>query len=151
MTEEKKSSDGDALAEKLAKALPRLTAEQIAQVSPKFKRMRFAPGEVIIHQDDPPQHFYIVMNGRAVVHHENMSGRRLDIDERTPGSYFGEIGLLKNQPRSATVRAADDEAVDVLVLDREDFLALMTDSRATEAQVSRDMIRHLIHLANFQE
>ena len=147
MPEEHETGD---LSTRLAEALPRLTPEQIAQVSPKFARASFAPGKVIIRQGDPPLRFYIVVRGRVEVTYENPSGDRQVVDELAAGDTFGEIGLLKDRPRTATVSAAADEEVEVLTLDREDFLALVQDSRATESQVTQDLIRHMINLAHYQ-
>lgn len=150
MSQHDGTDDRQILAANLAQALPQLTPEQIGRVSPHFKRASYRPGEVIIRQNDPPQRFYIVVSGRAEVSHEDASGNSHIVDECTAGHYFGEMGLLKDRPRTATVRAAPDEAVEALVLEREDFLALVDESRATEAQVTQDLIRHMINLANFQ-
>jgi CRP-like cAMP-binding protein len=133
----------------LAKALPKLTPDMIAEVSPKLVRKRFAPGEMIIRQGEPADYFYVVLSGMAEIHHESLSGRDSPVDVCIPGEYFGEIGLLQNQPRTASVRAAET-GVEVLALAREDFLELMQESRATETLVARKMTLRLIHLANFQ-
>lgn len=143
-------TDDDTLAGRLARALPRLTREQIAQVSPNFRRESYGPGQEIIRQGDPPERFYIVLRGQAEVLHDSLSGQRRQVDLREPGSTFGEIGLLKNRPRTATVRATD-EGAELLVLEREDFLALVDDSRATETQVTQDLIRHMLNLAGYQD
>ena len=126
--------------ELLAQALPKLTAEQVAEVSPKLVRRAYEPGEVIINQGDAPDRFYIVIGGEAEVWHEGLSGQSDEIDLRKPGEYFGEVGLLQDRPRSATVRAPEDGRVEVLAMDREDFLELMHDSKATEMNVAQEMI-----------
>lgn len=148
--DESELSENSAESQDLARALPRLTREQIHQVSPRLVRQTFAGGEEIIRQGDVPDRFYIVIDGQAEVWHQNMSGESEVVDVRKPGEYFGEIGLLRNQPRTATVRAPADGEVEVLALERQDFEALLDDSRATESQIARDMIRRLIQLANFQ-
>jgi CRP-like cAMP-binding protein len=84
------------------------------------------------------------------VSHQGQSGQRATVDRRVPGEYFGEIGLLHNQPRSATVAASAEGELELLALNREDFLALIDESRGTEAQVAQEMIRRLINLADFQ-
>ena len=150
MADESKSSNKQGINQDLARALPRLTTEQVAEVSPKFIRVTYAPGEIIIRQDDLPERFYIVIRGRVEVVHEGLSGRTHTVNVRGPGEYFGEIGLLHNSPRSATVRAAAEGEVEVLALDRQAFKELIDDSRATEAQVALEMTQRLIHLADFQ-
>ena len=82
--------------------------------------------------------------------HENLSGETYLIATREQGDYLGEIGLLKDQPRSATVRAPEDSTVEVLAMGREDFNALIAESKGTEAQVAWKMIQRLIILADYQ-
>lgn len=142
--------DKGTMDEFLALALPKLTAEQVAEVSPKLVRKTYGPGQVIINQGDAPDHFYIVIAGKAEVWHEGLSGQSGEIDVRKPGEYFGEVGLLQDRPRSATVRAPEDSPVEVLAMDRQDFLELMDESRATEMNVAQEMIQRLISLASAQ-
>ncbi|MFN2221681.1 MAG: cyclic nucleotide-binding domain-containing protein [Candidatus Promineifilaceae bacterium] len=134
----------------LAQALPKLTAEQVREVSPKLVRQIYEPGQVIINQGDAPDRFYIVIAGRAEVWHEGLSGQHGEIVTRKPGEYFGEVGLLQDRPRSATVRAPADSPVEVLAMDRQDFLDLMDESKATEMNVAQEMIQRLISLAEVQ-
>ncbi len=148
--QESTGNDRQTVDQKLAQALPRLTPEQVAQVSPKLIRQTFAPGEVIIRQGEPPDRFYIMLRGQADVWHEDLAGESKFIDTRQPGEYFGETGLLQNRPRSATVCASDEGEVEVLALDRHDFQALIDESRATEMHVAREMIQRLINLADVQ-
>jgi CRP-like cAMP-binding protein len=148
MANESGPDDRRTLSESLAQALPRLTTEQIAKVSPNFGRAGYAPGETILRQNDPPERFYILLSGSVEVSHLDTHGQDHVIDTHGPGHTFGEIGLLKDVPRTATVRAVD--RVEVLTLERDDFLALVHASRATETQVTQDLIRHMITLANSQ-
>ncbi len=148
--DEKGASGEPAVNLDLALALPKLTPEQVAQVSPKFIRETYAAGEAIIRQGEPPERFYIVIRGKTEVRHEGLSGHTETVTWRLPGEYFGEIGLLQNRPRSATVSASAEGEVELLVLSRQDFPDMLDESRATEAHVARDMIKRLISLADFQ-
>lgn len=138
------------LSDDLTRALPRLTAEQVAEVSPKLVRESYGPGQVIIRQGDPADRFYIVLHGTAEVCHEGQDGEIETIATLKPGEYFGETGLIQNRPRSATVRAPLDGGVEVLAMDRQDFQALMEESKATEMHLAQEMIRRLISLADAQ-
>jgi CRP/FNR family cyclic AMP-dependent transcriptional regulator len=132
----------------LAQALPQLTTEQIAQVSPRFIRETFAPGEAIIRQGDAPDRFYIVIRGQAEVLYEDLKGEIETVDRRKAGEYFGETGLIQNRPRSATVRASTEGEVEVLAMDRQDFQEMMAESKATEMHLAQEMIQRLIRLAD---
>lgn len=148
MGDEGKTSAQQSADQRLAQALPQLTAEQIAEVSPRFVRETFAPGEVIIQQGDLPDRFYIVIRGRAEVHYEDLKGETELVDTRKAGEYFGETGLLQNRPRSATVIASPDMGVELLAMDRQDFQELITESKATEMHLAQEMLQRLIRLAN---
>jgi cytochrome P450/CRP-like cAMP-binding protein len=131
----------------LAKALPTLSHEQITRVAPEITTRTYVPSEVIIRQDEPAETFYILISGRAEVIRRYPSGSETTIDWCEPGEYFGEIGLLHDRPRTATVRAAENGA-EVLVLDRAAFLGLMGGSAATESAIAKEMARRLIAIAH---
>jgi MFS family permease len=77
-----------------------------------------AAGEVVIRAGDPGDRFYIVADGELEV-----VGEGLHATAR-PGDHFGEIALLRDVPRTATVRAVVDSRL--YALERGDFLAAVT-------------------------
>jgi cytochrome P450/CRP-like cAMP-binding protein len=130
----------------LALALPRLSAQQIAGVVPRFETAVFPPGAVIIRQGDAPRSFYVVMRGAVEVVNHHPSGYDILIGTLGPGEYFGEVGLLHGRPRTATVRAASDAEAEVMVLDEAAFRGLMTESEQTGRDVARSMAERLVAL-----
>jgi MFS family permease len=76
-------------------------------------------GSIVIREGDPGSRFYVLTQGRAVV----SRGGEV-VTERGPGDYFGEVALLLEQPRNATVTALSD--IRVFVLEREEFLRVVT-------------------------
>ncbi|MDB5311811.1 MAG: macB 2 [Gemmataceae bacterium] len=81
----------------------------------------YDPGQVIIHQGDRvDEHgkFYLIRRGTVEVL-RTADGVTAKVDEMGPGRYFGEVALLMDQPRNATVRAVD--RVEVYTVDRETF------------------------------
>lgn len=77
-----------------------------------------AAGQPVVSRGDAGDHFYVIAEGRAIVELEG-SERELG-----PGGFFGEIALLRDVPRTATVRAAD--ALRFYAIARNDFLAAVT-------------------------
>jgi len=106
-------------------ALPVATIEQLAA---RLEHAEFAPGRAVFEQGTHGERFYIVEAGRAEVIRDD----RL-VDTLGRGDCFGEIALLRDQVRTATVRAAADEELRVSVLPRGAFLTAVTGYPASAA------------------
>jgi MFS family permease len=90
----------------------------------------FVPGQVMIREGDPGDRWYLVHRGRLRV---TAAGRELR--ELGPGDGFGEIALLHDRPRTATVEAI--EAGSAWALQREEFLAVVVRTPASLAEAER--------------
>jgi CRP-like cAMP-binding protein len=83
-------------------------------------RVEVPAGEVVVHEGDESDRFYVIESGLVRV---TATDGHLLRDEG-PGEYFGEIGLLRDVPRTATITAAEDTVL--LALEREEFLGAVT-------------------------
>ena len=72
-------------------------------------------GETVVQEGNPGDEFYVIDTGTV-----DVSLRGAHVITRGPGEFFGEIALIRDTPRTATVRAA--EAVQLVVVDRAAFL-----------------------------
>ena len=86
------------------------------------RREYFEPGQVVFREGDRGDWLYVVTDGEVEVLKGDGAGRATALRRLGPGECFGEIALVSNQPRSATVRAVC--ATNVLAVDREAFQAL---------------------------
>ena len=77
-------------------------------------------GDTLFERGDPGDAFYVVASGRARVIGQDAAGREISLSVLKRGDHFGDIALLTEAPRTATVRAAEDLVL--LRLDRHDFL-----------------------------
>ena len=96
--------------------LPEPTLEQLAAA---LARVRFQAGRTIVKRGTAGDRFYVIADGTVEV--------AVDVGEVKvlgPGDYFGEIALLRDVPRTATVTAATD--VELYALERDDFIAALT-------------------------
>jgi hypothetical protein len=96
--------------------LPFAIVENLAS---RLQSAAYEPGEVIIRAGEPAERFYMISDGRA---RASKDGRQLR--EMGTGDSFGEIALLRQVPRTATVAAVS--RVQARTLAREEFLAAVT-------------------------
>jgi predicted MFS family arabinose efflux permease len=97
-------------------ALPPPAIEHLAS---KLAPRRVNAGEVVFRQGDPGDVFYIVVSGRVDI---LVDGKK--VADAGRGEGFGEIALLRDVPRTATVVAAED--AQLLALDGDEFIAAVT-------------------------
>jgi hypothetical protein len=113
--------------------LPLATTERLARDLVEVAAER---GEVVIRQGDLGDRFFVIAQGELDAFEDDSYRRTM-----VAGDCFGEIALLRDVPRTATVRARTDSVL--LELDRESFLGAVTglrhSSRAAEALAERRM------------
>ncbi len=118
-----------------------LSKEDLKEVADKVKLRQFFPEEVIVWQGQPSTALFLVINGIVVI-------KRIWLERESvlaylmPGSTFGEVGILENEPRSANVVAMTE--VDVIVIQREDFLDLLKRRAVVAIQLARILGRYLL-------
>ena len=87
-----------------------------------------AADQVVVSRGEVGNHFYAIAGGRAAVERDDGTTRELG-----PGDFFGEIALLREVPRTATVRAL--EPLQLFALERDEFLTAVTGHAPTLATV----------------
>jgi MFS family permease len=95
--------------------LPPQALERLAR---SLQPVHVAAGDVLFHAGDEGDLFYVIESGELAI--ELATGTKTE----GPGGWVGEIALLRDVPRTATVRAITD--ADLLALDRDEFLGAVT-------------------------
>ena len=105
--------------------LKHVDAYEISQICDALKIKKFAKGDVIIKQNDIGDDFYIIESGNAKATKVFEEGKDAeDVKEYSVGGYFGELALIKNEPRAASIIATSEE-VKCLILDRKSFKRML--------------------------
>jgi len=104
------------------KLLQTLTQQERETVMDVMEEEKFKTGATIIKQGDPGEKFYVVTSGECVVTIDSEEGSK-EVGKIAVGGYFGEIALLTNQARLATVAAVGD--VSVMCISRKAFVRVM--------------------------
>jgi CRP/FNR family cyclic AMP-dependent transcriptional regulator len=100
--------------------LSRLSDGQRARLAGRVTRRTFRDGSTIVKQGDTSMSFYVLLSGRVRVEHESRGrGANVEIEELGHGAAFGEMGLIDDMPRAATVLAL--EPTECALLARWDF------------------------------
>lgn len=84
----------------------RLDRHQIQALMPEVAFRRGHQGEVFVLQGDEADAFCIIEKGEFEVTLRMADGAEIFVRQLGPGDFFGEIGLLQNLPRTASVRVA---------------------------------------------
>ena len=85
-----------------------------------------ARNEVVLHEGDTTNHVYFVLNGGLKVLVTDDEGREVILSMLGTGDVFGELSLLDNHPRSATVVAV--ESTKLAVFTKQDFLRCLEEN-----------------------
>jgi MFS family permease len=96
--------------------LPETTLERLAA---RLDRVTIPAGEAVVRQGEAGDLFYVIEQGEVDI---EIDGEI--VHQRGPGEFFGEIALLRDVPRTATVRARTDLLL--MALERDEFLAAVT-------------------------
>jgi glutaminase len=99
-----------------------LSAEELAIVTQRLKRLSFPQGSMVVRAGDQARHLFFLARGKVSVTVFLNSGSQKRLATFSAGMAFGELALIDSSPRAANIVADTDVECDQL--DREDFEAL---------------------------
>ena len=96
-----------------------LTPSELANVADRMKKRRYGRDEIVIHQGDAGEEFFLIASGTASVITQQSGEPARQIATLGAGQIFGEMALLGDEPRVATVRAMEE--LETYSLGKQDF------------------------------
>jgi len=118
-----------------------LETKYLEEIAARTKVRQYFPDDVIVWQGQPSKTLFFIMNGIVAV--KNMvRGKENVLAYLISGNTFGEVGILENQPRSASVVAVSE--VDVMVIQRKDFLDILHQHPSVAIELAKILGHYLI-------
>jgi CRP/FNR family cyclic AMP-dependent transcriptional regulator len=118
-----------------------LPEEQLRALVPVVSRRSAPRGSLIMAAGDPTDSLYIVISGRLKVMMGDSEGKEVILSILGPGEFFGEMGLIDDHPRSASVVAM--EPCELLALTRRDFRKCLAENFDMAMAVMRGLVKRL--------
>lgn len=100
-----------------------LKRRHIDRLVRRFVQRSFKPDEAIVMQGRSGEGFFVMLSGRAEAVHQSADGTLTILNPLEPGDFFGEMALLTDTARTASVIAR--EPTECMVLSRWDFLGIL--------------------------
>ena len=123
----------------IPRAFPGIKPAEVEELISNCRVQSYEPGKVLCRENATEDIFYMILDGEVqVTKLVNNTENRL-LNTLSPGDFFGEMGLIHNAPRAATVTTLTP--VIVLELDKQGFDRVLKNS----ASVSLAMVREISH------
>jgi CRP/FNR family cyclic AMP-dependent transcriptional regulator len=117
-----------------------LSRKELAQLARVSEDLEVEPGTVLCKEGEVGHEFFVIVEGKVKV---TRKGRRVSV--RGGGDFVGEIALIEDVPRTATVTA--ETPVRLFVLTRKDFRHLLDEQPNVERKVMRVLARRLAEVS----
>ena len=117
-----------------------LSRKELGLLARVSEDLELPAGEVLCRQGDIGREFFVIVDGETQV---TVNGK--DVGVRGGGDFIGEIALLEDTRRTATVTATSP--LRVFVLTREDFRSLVRENPSVERKVMQALARRVVDLS----
>jgi len=122
-----------------------LSAESLAEIEQHSSVKSFRKNAIIISQDDESYSLYVILSGRVKVFVSGEDGREAVLNYQGAGDYFGDLALIDQQPRVASVMAT--EASKFMIISRQDFLTCLSRNPEIAINLIKPMTQRMRMLA----
>jgi len=124
----------------------KLKIGQLEELIKKIKKASFSKGEAIIREGERGDSFFMISKGRVSVwHKQSLFKKDIFLTEEGPGEFFGEMALVNQSARSATVVA--EAPCDCYVLYSKDFREILMNNPDISEKIEKALRRRLARSA----
>jgi len=114
-----------------------LSAEELEALAASSNTRSFPKNTVVIHENDPADSLFIIESGKVKVYCSDKNGKEFIMNTQSEGDYFGELALLDDSSRSASVRTVEKSSF--CIVHKDDFNRVLQD----HPNMSRKLIQNL--------
>jgi CRP/FNR family transcriptional regulator, cyclic AMP receptor protein len=118
-----------------------LTDAQFDLLAAGSTRRNFPKGRMIVAEGEPSQSLYILLSGRAKVQRSDSEGKEVILAVLGPGEFFGEMSLIDDAPRSASVITL--ESCDFMAINKDSFKTMISQSTEMCLQIMKGLVKRL--------
>ncbi len=118
-----------------------LSESQLDQLAAGSARRSYPKGRTIVSEGEPSQSMYILLAGRAKVQRSDSEGKEVILAVLGSGEFFGEMSLVDDAPRSASVITL--EPCEFMAVGKDAFKAMLVQSPEMCMSVMRGLVRRL--------
>ncbi|MEA2571682.1 MAG: family transcriptional regulator, cyclic receptor protein [Acidobacteriota bacterium] len=123
-----------------------LDDRELASIAAVAKSRRYSKDDVVFHADESGDIFCLIKEGQVKVTMISPEGKEIILSMLGPGDFFGEMSLLDNEQRSATVIAT--EPLELVTIWRSDFLQILQENFSITKKVLAELSRRLRRASN---
>lgn len=114
-----------------------LSSQELETLSSSSSSRSFPKNTVVIHENDPADSLFIIETGKVKVYCSDKNGKEFIMNTQAEGDYFGELALLDDSTRSASVRTVEKSSFCIIFKDN--FNRVLDE----HPNIARKMIRNL--------
>jgi len=118
-----------------------LTTEQLERLALQTRELRYRKHAILMNEGDVGESMYVIKSGTVKVFVSDEDGHELVLYEAGAGAAIGDIALLDNEPRSASVKALEN--CSVLSIGKQAFLDCLMQSPETAINIIRSLTSRL--------
>ncbi len=114
-----------------------LSVDEMEALASSSSSRSFPKNTVVIHENDPADSLFIIESGKVKVYCSDKNGKEFIMNTQSEGDYFGELALLDDSSRSASVRTVEKSSFCIVFKD--DFNRVLDE----HPNIARKLIRNL--------
>ncbi|MGD9942697.1 MAG: Crp/Fnr family transcriptional regulator [Burkholderiaceae bacterium] len=121
--------------------LSSLNEQQLETLAAGSSRRNYPKGRTIVSEGEPSQSLYILLSGRAKVQRSDSEGKEVILAVLGSGDFFGEMSLIDDSPRSASVITL--ESCDFMAINKDSFKSMLLQSNEMCMAVMKGLVKRL--------